>query len=505
MNLPPAQSLRFWRTCALLMVAIACIYASTVQVAGVDFWLQAKIGEIIVQSQEIPRTLLFPFTEVADQRFNAHEWLSSVLFHGLLKVLGIGGLPLIHGLLGLVFLGMAIWLGIVRNSGNWATSLLGGLLAAMVENYRHVLRPELIATILLIYFWINLEKFRQENRWQNALLALFLQVIWVNVHGSFILGPLLAGVYCVGNHLDTLKATRKWNTSFSRTSRRFGYLALTSLAMCLFNPFGDEMLRFVLGFSNDPELRYLIGEWGPTLTTRWFGEPGWWIAMFVWISSALWICFRFRRLSAIDILIFLMFTALAVKAIRFPVYLGIVAAYLLSGLRPAAWDAVHVQIYFLKATAAVGLVLVCLIAIFGNAYGVRPYSYGLYRMGPEMEQALSNPAYQGNVFNSMELGAELIYRAYPRLLPTIDCRVDSYGLDYYKYTAALLTSPELFQEFIDRYQVRYMLYEIKRVLDAEKKGTFDPSNWRVLAQDRQFVFMKYEPSAAPSKAIRTTR
>ena len=38
---------------------------------------------------------------------------------------------------------------------------------------------------------------------------------------------------------------------------------------------------------------------------------------------------------------------------------------------------------------------------------------------------------KGNVFNSYELGAELIYRAYPRLRPMIDSRIDSYGDEYF--------------------------------------------------------------------------
>lgn len=496
MPLPLITSQRFWRSCALLIVAACCLYASTAQIAGVDFWLQAKVGEIIVQSHDIPRTLLFPFTEIAEQRFNAHEWLSSILFHQLLQAFGTTGLPLIHSLLGLALLVMTVWLGTVRKPGNWALGLLGGLLAVMVENYRHVLRPELIATLLMIGFWIALEKFHQTHKWPYALAALVLQVIWVNVHGSFILAPLLVAVYCAGSYLDQLKEARQWLAMPNRASWLLGGLAIVSLAACLINPFGDEMLRFVFGFSNDPELRHLIGEWGPTLTTRWLHEPGWWIAVIVWGATAAWLCFGFRRLSAIDVLIFLLFSALAVKAIRFPVYLGIVAAYLLNGLRPATWDTEGIQTRFFKATAALGLILMGLVTMFGNAYGVKPYSYGLYRMGPDIEAALSTPAYQGNVFNSMELGAELIYRAYPRLKPTIDCRIDSYGLEYYKYTVTLLNSPELLQEFIERYQVRYMLYEIQRVLDAEKKGTFDATRWRVLAQDRQFVFMEYQPQAS---------
>jgi hypothetical protein len=499
------HALQLWRTCALLVVLMGCFYACTAQVAGVDFWLQAKVGELIAVSHEIPSTLLFPYTEIAEQHFNAHEWLSSIAFHGLLTALGTAGLPLVHSVLGLFLLGMAVWLGMVRSGGNWATSLLGGLLAVAVENYRHVLRPELIATLLLMGYWLVLERLRLLYARRYILLALLVEVVWANVHGSFILGPLLAGIYVTGNHIDTIRNRHNVWAPPTRSTQLLAGVTLASLAACLVNPFGVEMLQFVVSFSTDPALRTIIGEWMPTFHTRWVREPGWWIAIIVWLASAWWICWRRKNISAIDLLVFLFFSTLAVKAIRFPVYLGIVAAYLLGGLQPDSWAQLQIQIRIFKGTLVLGLVLSGLVAAYGNAYGARPYSYGLYRLGPDMEAALSNPAYQGNVLNSMELGAELIYRGYPRLRPTIDCRVDSYGMEYYKYTLALLGSRELLQEFVDRYHVRYMLYENVRLMAAIKAGTFDERQWRILAQDKRFVFMEYRPyAAAPPVANSTT-
>jgi len=503
MNASENLSLRAWRICALLLVTLCCVYASTAQVAGVDFWLQAKIGEIILQSREIPTTLLFPFTEVAEQRFNAHEWLSSLVFHGLLTTLGAEGLPLVHGALGLILFALATWLSWVCSRGNWATSVVGGLLAVTVENYRHVLRPELIATLLLICFWIALENLRQRVQLRYVIWALLLQIVWVNVHGSFILGPILAGAYAVGNHLDSMLINRVLVWRPNKASLTLSSVAVFSLAACLVNPFGDEMLRFVIGFSSDPALRLLIGEWMPTFATRWLGERGWWIAITVWLASAIWICMHYRQLSAIDVLVFLMFSLLAFKAIRFPVYLGIVAAYLLGRLQPVYWARPYIQVRIFKTAAALGLGSIILVAIHGNAYGVKPYSYGLYRLGPDLEAALDNQNYNGNVLNSMELGAELIYRAYPRLRPTIDCRIDSYGMEYYKYTLSLLGSRDLLNEFVERYQVKYMLYEIPRITDALKNGTFDETRWHVLAQDKRFVFMKYVPQTLGADTSKT--
>ncbi|OYQ38771.1 hypothetical protein CHU94_15125 [Rhodoferax sp. TH121] len=68
-------------------------------------------------------------------------------------------------------------------------------------------------------------------------------------------------------------------------------------------------------------------------------------------------------------------------------------------------------------------------------------------------------------------------------------------MDYYRYTMSLINSRELLQEFVKRYQVKYMLYETPRVLDAVRRGTFDATQWKILAQDKRFLFMQYEPSS----------
>jgi L-threonylcarbamoyladenylate synthase len=65
-----------------------------------DFWLQAKVGELIARDHAIPKTILFPFTEIRDARFNAHEWLPSLLFYWLIDLVGEDGLPLVMGAAG---------------------------------------------------------------------------------------------------------------------------------------------------------------------------------------------------------------------------------------------------------------------------------------------------------------------------------------------------------------------------------------------------------------------
>lgn len=492
-----SPSERYWRVSALTLTVLACLYISTAQVAGVDFWLQAKIGEMIMSDGTIPHTLLFPFTEIAEQHFNAHEWLSSVAFHVLLVVVGEEGLPLVTTLLGLTVFVLAFRFSLHRSEGRFDIALLGAVLTIATENYRHVLRPELFATILLLLFWTLLESLRHTPSRIRLCMATSLAVVWVNCHGSFILGPILATLYAVGNHLDDLRKQGSIRIQLSTTTHRLGALALLVWLATLVNPFGFEMLRFVVGFSSDPTLKTVIGEWMPTLSSRWLREPGWWIALVVWIGTAGIMYQRRRAVSAIEWLVFLMFSALAIKAIRFPLYIGLLAAYMVSGLSSSTTDTPRKRLLRYKGLTGVGLTTLVLVIPFGNAYGVKPYSYGIRRLGPEVLKTLDDPTVQGNVLTSMELGAELIFRAYPRLRPSIDCRIDSYGMAYYGYQLALLQQPALMQEFVQRYNVRFLFYESDRLLKAAKAGTWDERQWKLIAWDKNAAFLEYVGTASP--------
>ena len=45
-----------------------------------DFWIQLKVGQLIKETFEIPKTILFAFTPEKDDLFVAHEWLPSLIF-----------------------------------------------------------------------------------------------------------------------------------------------------------------------------------------------------------------------------------------------------------------------------------------------------------------------------------------------------------------------------------------------------------------------------------------
>ena len=449
---------RSWPLLAIGLAALMVFYVNIGPTPGGDFWLQAKIGDLIVANRAIPETMLFPFTEMSTEPFNAHEWLASVLFHVFLSVFHEKNLPLVLGFLGLAF--FAGVCALVHERGVRKTSfvLLLGLLALLSERERHTMRPELVSLVLMVVYWYFLEKFRVSARALYGLTTVLLCVLWVNCHGSFVVAPLLATVYAAGIYLDQVRKSSWRNWHPGREVQQFGVLTLALLFACLINPFGMRLLSFVLDFGLHNDFGELVGEWTPTWDRRLWHYQGFWVFVVLWVATLGSLFLYRRKISAVEVLVFLGFTVLELRAIRFTVYSGLVLSYVLAA-RVAEVD-LHPEsdVRFCRLLSAISPLIMAYSLAFGGGLGSPRYAAHIpTKLTDAMVGVLADPRRQGNVLNMNIYGSELIYRTWPRLRPSVDDRIDTYGLEYLKFQIALLSNDALLDEFVTRYDVRYIL------------------------------------------------
>lgn len=483
--------LSFWRITAMVLTIAMVAFIGVMPQASNDFWLQAKVGEMIVHDRAIPQTVLFAFTPVKDAPFNAHEWLPSVLFYGLIQVFGEDGLPLVLGGLVLTLFAVMVRLAYLKSGGNLPWAILLATIAVGVANTRNYLRPELLTLILLALYWMALERYRRTANWTSWAAALAIVIVWANTHGSFILAPIIASVYALGVILDCYRKPHPDRVTSKATPRQFGLITVTALVCTLATPFGWELLRFVFEFNGAQLARTYIVEWMPTLDPRLFGNRTWQIGaagLLLMVGSTL---LNWKRLSAVELLMAVLFSILAMKAYRFLVYAGMVLAFVASALPPRSWSGARGKaIGFVLATGFSALTL-GLAMNFGNAAGSWPHEYAhTESLSVLMKQVLSTPRLQGNVLTSYELGAELVYRAYPRLKPSIDSRIDSYG-DY--YTAAhhhLLLDDTLLAQFVKEYDVRYALLLNRDYAQFRSLASMRAGEWQVVMLDGRAAFLR---------------
>lgn len=157
-----------------------------------DMWWHLKTGEVIWTTHTIPTTDLFSYT-TNHHAWIPHEWLSELLIYGAYRFGGYSGL-----MLWLCFFTAALLIaGYILcsiYSGNSKTALLGALTIWFFGTIGFAVRPQMIGYLLLIIELMLLHFGQTRNRrWFFGLPPLF--AIWVNCHGSFFFGLVLAAIF----------------------------------------------------------------------------------------------------------------------------------------------------------------------------------------------------------------------------------------------------------------------------------------------------------------------
>jgi hypothetical protein len=483
------SALRVFATvAALALVVVLCFIPQW----GNDFWLQARIGRWIVENGHIPRTVLFPFTEVRDNAFNVHEWLPSILFHGLDSTLGYDRLILVLGTAGLLLFG-GVFLSVRQLTGSHAWALALALVAMANASYRHVLRPELIALVLTVALLYLLATVRDGRGAARLWWVVPIGVVWANSHGSFILGVMVCSAFAAGEGAEAL--WRHW-TALKWAALREGWKAarayvLAAVAMgvgSLFNPLGLQLWEFVFTLSASEVTKFAIYEWQPTLSPGFMSDRPFAIFVFACLLTATVMVWQRNRLRPTSVLLFLLFLAMALTRLRHVVFFGFAAAVVCAMVigrdkRPRLERGILAGA-LLFAVLGTGLAVQ-----YGNARGSYPFHSPSHNFSEPMVSVLGSKALSGNVFNSYELGAELIYRAYPRLKPSIDSRIDSYGDEYFMTVATMLVDEPRLNAFLDHYGVDHMLLLWRDFEYIKNMHSLQANGWRMKFADHKMVFL----------------
>jgi len=483
---------------ALCAAALAAAFVVVVLLTFVpegsnDYWLQVTVGGMIWNDWELPRTVLFTFTEARDFPFHAHEWLPSVVFYLLDATLGHEHLLWVKGALGIAIFGLCYRLA-HRLTSSFPLSLLLALATMAAVNYRHFLRPEIFACLFALLLFNLLAEHQLTRRRQFLFWTVPLSLIWANTHGSFPIALVIMACVAAGEGIDAALAQRG---ASHRARARAALLAARPYAiLCgamalamLVNPYGYRLFIFAWEFAQWEVTRASIVEWQGTFSPAFVGTRGFWAYAGLLALCATVIVVRRKNVRAADILLLLAFGYLATDRQRHIVWLALVSLYVLARVTGPVTLAPLAARRWVALALALALASAGLLLRFGNLQGQFPGSAPGRRITPELVAYVEGQGLRGNVFNSYDVGAELIYRFYPRLRPTIDSRIDAYGETYYRYFSALYSDESLLLDFIKFYDVRYLLLLRWEYEHLRQMPQLWESGWRVLFSDPGIVLL----------------
>ena len=174
-----------------IVVLLCYIFAlAHKSIFDLDIWLHLKTGELIMQNKIVPGKDIFSFT-LAGKPWIDHSWLFQVITYLVNARWQADGLILLQScVITLTFLVLfAIGYKSINSLLETAVFLL---FVSLPAAGRFNIRPDMFS-LLFFSIYLYFLRFELENR--RIWLLVFVQILWVNIHGYFVLGPLLVFLF----------------------------------------------------------------------------------------------------------------------------------------------------------------------------------------------------------------------------------------------------------------------------------------------------------------------
>lgn len=417
-----------------------------------DSWWHIKVGSDIWHNRAFPTVETYSHT-FAGQPWIAKEWLSQIIWSFAYSIGGWSALVLVT----IANICLATHLAYQSTSRKLRPLLAAAVSVAAVflSSPTFLARPHIFTIPLAVYWTDRMFRAAEERRVPSRWMLLLI-VLWANLHGSFTLGFLIAGLAFM--HLAE-------NVRFE--DKRLLVRWIVFLVLCpmaaLVHPYTWQALWISLTMVGGNEAMRFIGEWQP------FTAPGHKIheaALLAAIAGLLWLRLR---LSLAKIAFIVLGLHMFLEHLRFVyVFFLLVPVAIVSeigiqhrALSLAVWagearDTLELTVarYREHALAAAAALVIISASVFMSAFPIAP---------PERISAAGALAYadtaglKGNVLNHYDFGGPLIFRGRQTF---IDGRAEQLFLGGFISDVARSMDPGgdgLFSEMLEKYKITWTL------------------------------------------------
>ncbi|MGB2896890.1 MAG: hypothetical protein WBB65_12085 [Anaerolineales bacterium] len=399
---------------------------------GYDTWWHLKAGEWILANRAILRTDLFSLTRQGSAWIYP-GWLAQILLYAAFRTFSFTGLNLFTALM-VVAAFAFVWCTL---EGRDLLKAFIILLAASTSGVYWSARPQIISFVLAGYFLFVLYSFRKGKERLFWSLPLVM-ILWVNVHGGFAIGFLILGVYFCGEIAqliqDAVKGGRDWSSAWDQHKRGVFNLLSLSLLCALavsINPHGPQMLLYPFKTVSIQVLQDYIQEWQSPDFHQTQIFP--FLLMILLVIGT--ISGSRRKVNPTELLLVLVFLALALLASRNIALFALVAAPLITRHLDAVLDDHQAELSAapqLPESAAKWLNLTIFIMLV-VASGVKISSSLSSETNQDEIEAefpvgaveyLRDIQANKNLFNTYNWGGYVIWELHPDYLTFVDGRTD---------------------------------------------------------------------------------
>lgn len=467
----------------VVFLLFALLFISQINtILDIDLWWNLKTGEYILENLEVPRQDIFSYT-MKGRPWIDHEWFSQVLYYLTFSRFGWLGLNVLKAfIISLCFFVLLCFSVSKYNKISYVLLLILGSILAF--GYRSFLRPEIFSYLFLCAFLYILESERK------IYMLPLLQIVWVNVHGYFILGPILILFYSIGER--------------ERFKRYIAVFVFACLA-CFINPYFYRGAFYPLRILIDTftEQRLFMQEVHELMMPIRFGFARYsffWI--FVILTSFTFII-NLRGAKLRHILLFgISFLASYVSIRNMPIFIfvGLHLSNINLNEAPVTKDISDNKYYIpviLISCALMYLFVSNKYYAFTNQLGMRKTESGFSElfMPSGACDFLENNNVKGPIFNTLDFGPYIGYRFYPERRIFIDTRTDLYKDDFYSLYRKAQNYPGEWENIHKKYGFETVL--LRHLFSGTEKLMFylhSHKDWVLVYYDENScVFLKDTP------------
>lgn len=490
-----------------------------------DIWLHLKTGEYIVQHKSIPSADIFSST-LSNKQWVDHSWLVQVIFYLVFHFGGPDNLIFLSAIittLAFLFLFLSIY------EDRKHLTLIAGIffVTILASKLRFNIRPENFS-ILFFSLFICILKRHLRNKIYLFLLPL-IQLIWVNSHGFFILGPIMVGVFILSEKLKRAKLLpwdwAKIDLLDANSYKRLKEVFLLICLVCFINPYGYKGALYPfwvtlkdIGKSNIyyKHIVELLPTWRfYKILTSYYALIALSLAMFI---------LNLKIINIAYLILWLFFLGISLRVNRNIIYFNFFAFLpitdgFIKGLNIkkisfiADWfgKSARILLYLIKFA----IILVLISWIVKNNHSILQKRYYIFEQNRTKSSLLGIAVglypekaadfiiqhdLPNNIFNQFNHGSYLIYRLFPKNKVFLDGRTELYGEELFRNLQKILAvDKDTINDVCIRYNINtFVLSGIGLDTRDLSRYLFNNQNWALVYFDESsLIFLKDIPENRP--------
>ena len=429
-----------------------------------DLGRHITVGAVLLDTHTILRQDIFSHTMLGEDLI-LHEWLSDVIFALIHRAAGLNGIAWMTAIV-IASTTVLLVAGLKFLKVRTFTRLLAGFAAFAAGTIHWHTRPHIFTTFIFTGFVLALIYFYQTQRWKVLLPLPFVMILWANLHGAFVSGLVLVGLFLIGLLLE-----KRFPAAL-----QMGILLVVLILASWINPYGPKMLTHSFGYLR---LDYLVDFTDEYNSPNFHDAISWPFAGLILLSFVMgWRSKRFLGWTPLVAISF--WTASALYSARnIPLYgqltvtfLACEADQMVAALSPrldaylTRTDTIGRRAWGWMWAALFAGLLIWLeasggyIDYAGLGNNFNPSYFPVEAIDTLEESGLP----EGNMFNEFGWGGYLLLRLWPERLVFIDGQTDFYGEDLTRLHEQTINAQGDWQSVLDNYQVQWVILPPNRGL-----------------------------------------